>query len=357
MQKAITVLNTKRFSGNPADGIDNFNRAVFGKMHQEECIFSSIQDESQSGNNANFEVGSIKKIKSILKELIFGGYDIMWGNGHAREVFYWIIKPRATSYIINFHTILIKKNGPWKTKTPWFVRWLIFRCADGIICPSEFSAESVRRYFPNKKVINILNGVDLLLFNPNKRNDQYLKETFNIDTGRRRVVFIGTLQPRKRPNIFLEVAQQIPEFDFILVGAATPPWTYTHTAQNIKNVRYISRMSRDEVAILLASSDIFLFPSLNEPSAAVILEAMASGCVPIVSKSGGNGEFFEHNRGGILVEPEKEEIGFIVRTIKELYVNIERMNEMKENAYKSAQEHSWNMAAKKYQEAIQNIKK
>ncbi len=357
MQKAIRVLNTKRFSGSPADGIDNFNKAVFGRMRREECLFASTKDESKLAGTADFEIGAIKKIKNILKELIFGRYDVLWGNGHPRELLYWIVKPRTTCYIINFHTILIKKNGPWKTKTPWFVRWLIFRCADGIICPSEFSAESVRRYFPNKKVINILNGVDLSLFNPNKRNDQYLQETFNMGAGRRRVAFIGTLQPRKRPEVFLEVAQQLPEYDFILVGAATPPWTYAERAQNIKNVRYIPKMSRAEVAMLLASSDLFLFPSLNEPSAAVILEAMASGCIPIVSKSGGNGEFFEHNREGLLVEPAKEEVGFITRTIKELCANLERMNEMKENACKNAQEHSWSMVAKKYQEAIQGIKK
>lgn len=340
------ILSFKDFTGNPADGIDNFNLAVFGRMSEGEINFYAKAPD-------NFkEIGAIKKLKtSKVAFLIKEQPDIFWGTGNIKELLFLLIKPIKTKYIINFHTILIKGSGPWKVKTPWFLRKMIFSRADAIICVSEFSAQTVRRYFPDKKVFAVLNGVDLKLFNPKKKNKDYLKEKYKMDFFQPLAVFIGTLLPRKRPDIFIKLARMIPSVNFVAVGCQSKT-NFLAEAKNLKNFQWVEKMSREDIATLLASAQIFIFPSLNEPSAAVILEAMASGAVPIVSQSGGNSEFLSEGQEGFLVAFNKDEIFNFAEKIKTLVNNENLRNKMSQACRLKATNHSWTVVTAQYERLL-----
>jgi glycosyltransferase involved in cell wall biosynthesis len=200
-----TILSLKVASGSPADGIDNFNASVFGKMDAGKLVFYA------SGNVT--ERGAIKKnLGSIFYFLRTGKPDIVWGNGHVKELAYVLFSRvflrNRTKYIINFHTVLLRRSGPWGVRTPWFLRKFLFDRAALVICPSEFSAESVRKYFPGKKVISILNGVELGLFDPAKKDEAYLTGKYNIDFSQPIVAFVGALNARKRPDLFIALAKK-----------------------------------------------------------------------------------------------------------------------------------------------------
>jgi glycosyltransferase involved in cell wall biosynthesis len=54
---------------------------------------------------------------------------------------------------------------------------------------------------------------------------------------------------------------------------------------------------------VLATADVFVFPSLNEPQGLALLEAYAAGVPVVASRTGGIVEMLEHEVDGLLVDP------------------------------------------------------
>lgn len=348
----INILAAKRLTQNPADGIDNFTRAVFGRMKGDSLLFYAETEEKISESGALRRL-SVSRMDFLRREKP----DILWGIGRLSELPLLLRRSRKTKYLINFHTLLHKKSvGAWSVRTPWFLRKFIFNRADLVICPSEFSAESVRCYFPKKRVVSILNGVDLNFFNPRRKNDfPALCKKYNIETARQIVSFVGALQSRKRPEIFIELAAKFPEVQFIAVGRRDPAHEILSGARELANFQWIERMPREDVAALLAASKLFVFPSLNEPSAAVILEAMASGCIPVLSKSGGNGEFLSGADDGFLVPCDGEEIDAFATALQSVLRDDALTEKMSRAARSIAENHSLDIVAQRYEEEIQSV--
>jgi len=59
---------------------------------------------------------------------------------------------------------------------------------------------------------------------------------------------------------------------------------------------------RDDVADLMAASDVLVLPSLREGLSNVILEGMMGGKPVVASRAGGNIELIEHDRSGLLFD-------------------------------------------------------
>jgi glycosyltransferase involved in cell wall biosynthesis len=55
---------------------------------------------------------------------------------------------------------------------------------------------------------------------------------------------------------------------------------------------------------VLASADVFVFPSLNEPQGLALLEAYAAGVPVVASRTGGILEMLDHEVDGLLVDPD-----------------------------------------------------
>lgn len=353
-----TIFSIKEISGNSADGIDNVNTAIFRRTDPGRIVF--ITDAP-----ANFrEEGSIKKM-NLKQRGIFGMVekiallrrikpDYLFGIGIASEIPLILFKPHATKYVIDWHTLLLKNEKHWKVRTPWFVRKFIFNSADLIIAVSEFAAQSIRKYFPDKKITAIVNGVDSDFFNPAKKDKKYLENKYRIQFGKPVAVFVGTLQPRKRPDLVMDIAESCPYWNFVFVGKNFEPWNFGPKINGISNKQWIPAMPREDVAVLLASADAFIFPSLNETCAAVIVEAMASGLPVIASASGGNGEMVEDGEGGFLIPVGANE--------KELFV--QKLNLLSDAAIKERMgsaararamaEFSWENVARRYLDVLES---
>jgi glycosyltransferase involved in cell wall biosynthesis len=78
------------------------------------------------------------------------------------------------------------------------------------------------------------------------------------------------------------------------------------TAQRLHApVTLIGARPPHEVAALLSTHDIFVLPSRTEGLSVAMLEAMAQGCVPIVTRTdSGATQVIHHGRNGLLVEVE-----------------------------------------------------
>lgn len=162
-----------------------------------------------------------------------------------------------------------------------------YRNAAAIIAGSCHTARELSRY--RRPVIYIPeNGIDT--------------DRFGLSTRRRnsetklRLVFVGRLVPYKGADIALEACHDILKagqacFDIVGDGPDMHRLQSLTTELKIKDtVTFHGWKSHEGVAELLRAADVMVFPSVREFGGGVVLEAMASGVVPIVVDYGGPGE-------------------------------------------------------------------
>lgn len=107
-----------------------------------------------------------------------------------------------------------------------------------------------------------------------------------------------------------------------------------------ETVLFRSRLSRDEYLRELARTDLFLFPSLRDNCPATLIEAMLSGCVPLVVDCNGPGEIVD-DTCGFKVPPTspKEIVTACADVMCNLYQHREKMLPRMEQAILHARSH------------------
>ncbi|MEK7136819.1 MAG: glycosyltransferase, partial [Patescibacteria group bacterium] len=60
---------------------------------------------------------------------------------------------------------------------------------------------------------------------------------------------------------------------------------------------------RDDIPDILAATDVFVLPSYSEGLSNALMEAMASGCACIATRTGGNVHLIEEGKSGLLFAP------------------------------------------------------
>lgn len=151
----------------------------------------------------------------------------------------------------------------------------------------------------------IYNGVDLSKYEPSLYTRTIHHRTV--------VTFIGQLYPRKGLTYLLEALHQLkadhPKVLLRIAGQDPTP-----TQSNIKQYRkFVEELEltehvewlgyRNDIPQLLAETDLFVLPALEEPFGRVVIEAMAMN-VPVVATSvGGIPEIIEDGVSGLLTKP------------------------------------------------------
>ena len=102
-----------------------------------------------------------------------------------------------------------------------------------------------------------------------------------------RVICVGSMQIRKQPFVFADIAKSNPEAEFIWIGEG---YFYRFliekiSEEKISNLKLVGSKPQLVVAQMLRDSDIFLFPSMQEGFPNAIVEAMMSGLAIIAYNS------------------------------------------------------------------------
>jgi glycosyltransferase involved in cell wall biosynthesis len=119
----------------------------------------------------------------------------------------------------------------------------------------------------------------------------------------------ASASPNKGLHTILELANILRdnhEVQFYLVGNQLMDPLCGSDIAHFENVHFLGAVkSRDELAEIYRSVDIFVFPSVNDCSPNVILESMSCGTPVVAIDSGGSKELIIKSdyRGGVLIEP------------------------------------------------------
>jgi len=133
--------------------------------------------------------------------------------------------------------------------------------------------------------------------------------------GRLRVLFVGWVTAMKGCCEILEVARQLPEADFALIGPIMADMQ-THLQRRPANVTLYGTLDYPEVLRAMCASDVFLFPSYTEGFPNAVLEAMSVGLPVVATRVGAIPEMVEDGKGGLLFE--HADIASLVRALRTL---------------------------------------
>ena len=152
-----------------------------------------------------------------------------------------------------------------------------YRLADFLLCPSDFVAKTfVEQGFPQEKLLRHSYGFDPAVYHPNGERRHGTGLT---------ALFVGVAAVRKGLHFALDAWLRSPVSEdgtFLIAGEFLHEY-YELLAPKLAHPSVKVLGHRRDVPALMRSSDILVLPSIEEGSALVCAEAMASGCVPVVS--------------------------------------------------------------------------
>lgn len=152
------------------------------------------------------------------------------------------------------------------------------------------------------------------------------------------ILFIGRLNYTKGVENIIRFGYDIEKYDMkmIVVGDSEFDNIYHNEMERLvrcnSNVVWIEQsVSHKEILNLYKESDVFYFPSHMEGQPLVVLDALANGCVPVVSYAGGMGQIINNGVNGYVFgwdEYEKQK-----ETIINLYKDKELLKKIKRKTF------------------------
>lgn len=187
-------------------------------------------------------------------------------------------------------------------------RWLL-RLSDQFVQGIVVNAAAVRRHLIEDERVAAgrihlcYNGIDTAHFQPRPRPGPFRHPGDSILIGTASV-----LRPEKGLDTLLEAFAGIrhlgPGRRLVIVGSGPEESRLLALAQKLAlDTACHFEPAVADVAPWLRSFDIFVLPSRSEALSNSLMEAMACGCAPVASRTGGNPELVEHSQNGLLFEP------------------------------------------------------
>ncbi len=154
-----------------------------------------------------------------------------------------------------------------------------------------------------EKMVLWQRGIDLNLFNPQKRDLAYIQNITRND--KPNILFVSRLVWEKNIQTLIEIYKRLHNtnlsHNFIVVGHGAAK---EEMQKQMPEAIFMGKLSHKELAKLYASCDIFVFPSISETYGNVVVEAMASGLPCVIADGGGSANLIRHGQTGYKCRPK-----------------------------------------------------
>jgi glycosyltransferase involved in cell wall biosynthesis len=264
----------------------------------------------------DFAKKSFSKIKELDPDIIHGDTSIHFGCvWNRRKLTAPIIsQPHSLLDAYKYMDYLPFSFAPHESLTYrmmirsyFFENKYVLGNSDGIIAVSRASADSIRKYIPDKDIRVIYNGYNPLLFKPTPSD---IKEKLDA---RYLILYAGRPAPWKGIQYLLEATKMLnAEFDgvkvLLLNVVREDMKIYYRWLMDIadklalKNVIFSKGVPYTDLSKYYSSADCFVLPSLVENCSLSLLEAQGCGCPVVAANAGGNPEIIS-KESGLLCKP------------------------------------------------------
>lgn len=219
----------------------------------------------------------------------------------ARRVFPGI--PILTTCHFNDHPVpeMLKQTGceNEKARILWRVFDRLFAENRHYHCVSHYVAQKIQPYLPQGADVHVIhNGIDPAPF----RNAEASAELRNLARGRKVILNVGSIEPRKNQRFFLQLVPHLSEDCVVcLIGDGPELANLKRIAvQKGLNERIIFAGERRDVANWMQAADLYFHTALNENCPVTLLEAMACGLPTAAFAVGGIPEILNYQDGSLI---------------------------------------------------------
>ena len=180
------------------------------------------------------------------------------------------------------------------------ILWAARRAAGMITVCQALKDALVGLGVPAERIVALRNGVDLKLFQPVNRE----AERVRLKMGRRTLLSVGYLIPRKGHDLIIRALPALPDTDLILAGDGPDKAMLIALAAELgvaDRVRLVGALPQAELRSYYGAADALVLASSREGWANVLLEAMACGTPVVASNVWGTPEVVATPEAGVLM--------------------------------------------------------
>jgi len=209
--------------------------------------------------------------------------------------------PVTSDFRTNFHSYCQHYGVGWLTK-PIVAYLRKFHNRTGFtMVPTQSMKHQLEAYgFKNLKVV--ARGVDTQMFHPSKRSE-LMRDSWGATANTTVLLSVGRLAAEKNLNLTIDTYQALKAAgrDVKMVFAGDGPMRNI-TETKCPDAFFMGMCSHEQLAILYASADVLLFPSLTETFGNVTLEAMASATPVLAFDCAAASDFVTNHHNGWLID-------------------------------------------------------
>lgn len=205
----------------------------------------------------------------------------------------------------------------------WWSRRFCNR-AEMVIAPTPPIRTLLHRYGVKRPISVIPTGIDLARYD--RSHSATFRARWHIPEHARILLYVGRIAKEKNIYLLLRIFQRLHEDDsalhLVLIGGG--PELANVKRQLVRErltgaVTATGVLPKTEAERAFGVAEVFLFPSVTDTQAIVVVEAMASGAVPVAANRQGPTSIIRAHVNGLLVTPRAKE--FVDATKKILYDN------------------------------------
>lgn len=216
--------------------------------------------------------------------------------GYVRASF-WIAhraaKASAAAFLFgtDAHSLAPRDGKAWKVAFKKAFWPFLFRQADQVIVPSTGTFEMIKSLgIPAAKITLTPYTVDNHWWKAQSAlaNREATRATLGASARQAIILFCAKLQPWKRPLDLLQAFAEAGPEESMLVFAGEGPQRAQLEAEAVKRgiqhrVKFLGFLNQSQLPALYSAADVLVLPSVYEPFAVVVNEALCCACPVIVS--------------------------------------------------------------------------
>lgn len=198
------------------------------------------------------------------------------------RLIFWCRRNNVPCFLFGDSNILADTGSTLKRAAKQLLLPPILRACSGVLVCGDLGQRYFERYgVPPAAIHKVPYEPDYTVFaQPSRDRIAAIRNSFSLSQTRRRIIFVGRMEPVKDPQLlldaFIEISPQLPDWDLLMVGEGS----LRQRLQSLVPPALASRIiwtgffeDPNDLAALYSLSDVFVLPSRVEPWGVVVSEA------------------------------------------------------------------------------------